>query len=575
MNDDYFDEDEFFRRLDLVALRILEEARIRLMMSFRFFDQALWRLPVSSASLEAPLSTDGHVLYYDATRLAPAYKRNPNLAIRSYLHAILHCVFRHPFHTIRISKGLWSLACDICVEYIAAEMCRDRFPLPTDDKVIEIGQAIADAYGGCTPALAYKLLLTTTTAHLKALNEIAASNFLAPRIEASRDVVALDSHELWDLLDSIQHDEDRAQADMNDEAAGEEDREDGGRGETRDDERDQEELDDKAETELTEVQGGENGEGEGGEEADNGGDGERVDRDLQDMNESKRRAVSQDGGSPASALRESDDADAEPGLTEQEDLMYHQGEGETSEDDWLRISRELEANLQSLGQVFGDGSGSFAENLTLANRSKVDYRQFLRRFAVMSEDMVLNDEEFDYVFYTYGLDLYGNMPLLEPLEYKDEKRIREFVIAIDTSGSCSRGLVQGFLTRTCEVLAAAHSFTERVNIHIIQCDAELQSDTVITSREELQAYGRNFEARGYGGTDFRPVFAYVNDLVARNEFTDLKGLVYFTDGYGVFPQSPPPYETAFVFLEDAGRERRVPPWAMKVILGENDLQEIV
>ena len=34
----------------------------------------------------------------------------------------------------------------------------------------------------------------------------------------------------------------------------------------------------------------------------------------------------------------------------------------------------------------------------------------------------------------YGMELYGNMPLVEPLEYKETDRVREFVIAIDTSG---------------------------------------------------------------------------------------------------------------------------------------------
>ena len=48
----------------------------------------------------------------------------------------------------------------------------------------------------------------------------------------------------------------------------------------------------------------------------------------------------------------------------------------------------------------------------------------------MGEVMRINDDEFDYVFYTYGMKLFPEkrMPLIEPLEYKDVKRIREFVI---------------------------------------------------------------------------------------------------------------------------------------------------
>ena len=63
----------------------------------------------------------------------------------------------------------------------------------------------------------------------------------------------------------------------------------------------------------------------------------------------------------------------------------------------------------------------------------------------MGETMKVNDEEFDYIFYTYGLKLFKNIPLIEPLEYKEEKRIRDFVVAIDTSGSTSGETVQKFL----------------------------------------------------------------------------------------------------------------------------------
>ena len=64
---------------------------------------------------------------------------------------------------------------------------------------------------------------------------------------------------------------------------------------------------------------------------------------------------------------------------------------------------------------------------------------------VMGESVQMNDDEFDYIYYTYGLERYGNMPLVEPLEYKDSKKVREFVIAIDTSASCRGALVKSFL----------------------------------------------------------------------------------------------------------------------------------
>ena len=105
------------------------------------------------------------------------------------------------------------------------------------------------------------------------------------------------------------------------------------------------------------------------------------------------------------------------------------------------------------------------------NREKYDYTEFLRKFAVRGEVMKINDEEFDYIFYTYGLKLYEKMPLIEPLEYKEVKRIREFVIAIDTSGSVVGEEVQAFVQKTYNVLKSTESFFSKINLHIIQCDA--------------------------------------------------------------------------------------------------------
>ena len=63
----------------------------------------------------------------------------------------------------------------------------------------------------------------------------------------------------------------------------------------------------------------------------------------------------------------------------------------------------------------------------------------------------------------------------------------------------------------------------------------------------------------------------VEELLAEKKFYHPRGLIYFTDGYGTFPVKMPPYETAFVFLQDNYRDVDVPPWAVKLILGEEEL----
>lgn len=63
----------------------------------------------------------------------------------------------------------------------------------------------------------------------------------------------------------------------------------------------------------------------------------------------------------------------------------------------------------------------------------------------------------------------------------------------------------------------------------------------------------------------------VDKLLEQHEFRNLKGLIYFTDGFGIYPQKMPSYKTAFVFMQDNYRDVDVPVWAMKLILDEYDL----
>ena len=185
--------------------------------------------------------------------------------------------------------------------------------------------------------------------------------------------------------------------------------------------------------------------------------------------------------------------------------------------------------------------------------------------------MTIHDDEFDYIFYTYGLQRYGNMPLIEPLEYKEVKKVKEFVIAIDTSGSVSGELVQKFITKTYNILKSEESFFTKINLHIIQCDTEIHEDVKITNQDEFDRYIDNMVLKGFGGTDFRPVFRYVEEMIKRHEFTDLKGLIYFTDGWGTFPEHQPDFNTAFVFLDDNYNNPTVPVWAIKLVLSSDEI----
>ena len=241
-------------------------------------------------------------------------------------------------------------------------------------------------------------------------------------------------------------------------------------------------------------------------------------------------------------------------------------------DEWKDIAKQMKMDLDTFSKEKGDSSGGLSQNLVAVTREKYDYTEFLIKFAVLGEKMKINDDEFDYIFYTYGLNLYGKMPLIEPLEYKDVKQIKEFVIAIDTSGSTSGELVQTFVKKTYNILKQSESFFTRFNLHVVQCDAEIQEAVKITCQQEFDNYIENMTIKGLGGTDFRPVFSYVDKLIANNEFSNLKGMIYFTDGFGTFPSRQPPYDVAVVYVDDGYENPEVPVWAIKLVLQSEDLR---
>lgn len=234
---------------------------------------------------------------------------------------------------------------------------------------------------------------------------------------------------------------------------------------------------------------------------------------------------------------------------------------------WQKLSERIKADIRTFSKEQNHSEG-LSENLEEATRQRYDYSDILRRFCVMGEDIKVNDEEFDYIYYTYGLSHYKNMPLVEPLEYQDVKKIREFVIVLDTSASCQGKVVKKFLEKTYSILKNQESFFSKMNVHIVQCDNSVQSDVRISSDEDFDTFLQNGKLTGFGGTDFRPAFTHVLNLMEQGEFENLKGLIYFTDGYGIYPESMPPFDSMFVFPDEDANRMEVPPWAIKVVLEE-------
>lgn len=208
----------------------------------------------------------------------------------------------------------------------------------------------------------------------------------------------------------------------------------------------------------------------------------------------------------------------------------------------------------------GAQQGHKQEWYELQEERKRSYYKFLRKFTVEREELQIDMETFDYIPYLYGLSHYKNLPLLEPLEYTEAKKLEELVIAIDTSASCKRPTVQRFLQEIYAVLGQQENFFKKLRVHIIQCDCYVQEDVRVTCEKEWKEYLRHIKIQGQGGTDFRPVFQYVNKMITDGKLKNLKALLYFTDGDGIYPREKPDYEAVFLLTKEPPEEANVPDW---------------
>lgn len=233
---------------------------------------------------------------------------------------------------------------------------------------------------------------------------------------------------------------------------------------------------------------------------------------------------------------------------------------------WQSVAKQTLFDHKQKGKDNEEGDAFLVAHLQ-AKKSKYSFAQFLRRFSIMKEELQINPDEFDLSYYTYGLSVYKNMPLMEPLETKEVKKIYEFVIALDTSYSIDEALAKRFVSNTYSILSTSNMFYKTCKVHIIQCDDRIRKDDVVSNQNEMDILLNSFTLVGGSNTDFRPVFSYVNDLIDGHAFQNLCGLLYFTDGKGIYPKKNPAYKTAFIYLDDYDQSK-VPSWAIQYRLEE-------
>lgn len=434
-----------------IGNRILSLSRSELYLSMRFLDLALSSLSYHLNLQTRTIATDGVHIFYNPNYLVSTYEDDPIHINRTYLHMILHCIFRHMTQAENRDVEDWNLACDIAVESIL-----DSMDYPCVHRLVrDQRQEYYDS-------------LNLSVLNAEQVYDVLITMPYVSKLGMRREFT-IDDHQFWKQL---QEDEQKNQP--------------------------QQQPDDGS----------------------------------SDMPPPDRDEVNQK---------------------------------------WQDISQKTQTSMETFHREINLMAGHLQRQLQIENRPRYNYRTFLRKFAVNREEVYIDPDSFDYGFYNYSMQLYKNMPMLEELEYREARKIHDFVIAVDTSGSCSGALVRRFLEQTVSMLLDSGSFFRTVNVHIIQCDADIQSDLKITDTSHLNDVLRTFSVTGNGDTDFRPVFRYVEQLQQQGELIHLQGMLFFTDGFGIYPQKRPPYDVAFLFLDDNYAEHMVPPWAMKLVLSQNDI----
>ncbi len=212
---------------------------------------------------------------------------------------------------------------------------------------------------------------------------------------------------------------------------------------------------------------------------------------------------------------------------------------------------------------YGNTSGNRSCNVLMEAGMGSDYRDILgslRKIAVTygEEDVP------DPVFYSYGLELYGDIPLVEPLEEAEKPGLGTVVIAVDTSGSCADKLPV-FLRETDAILEELKRSVNIKNLLYMECDSVIQKEIMVEGNETGELLGTEHMYEGYGGTDFRPVFDRIEEY--RSAGIPIDCLIYYSDGEGEFPRGCVDYPCIFILPETGGYgETQIPDWVEKKYL---------
>lgn len=249
-------------------------------------------------------------------------------------------------------------------------------------------------------------------------------------------------------------------------------------------------------------------------------------------------------------------------------------EGKAMADRWEATARQVAENIANSGRSrkYGDLAGELSEEYRAEQESCVSYREFLRQFCGLRERQEIDPDSISRIWYHVGLHLTGSAPFVEPEELREDAPALDLAVALDTSGSCCGETMKGFLEELLAILRDAGG--PKVELTLIQCDAEVQDVRTLTREDSAESILDGVEVFGCGGTDFRPVFDYIEAQRQDADGKRFRGLLYLSDGCGEFPDEAPDYPVAFLFPKGEMFRHMsrcdIPDWVMQVHITDDN-----
>ncbi len=455
-----FEEPRRLGKFEAIGNEIFSAVKTELLLSMRFLAPALFALEQRPELSTTSVGTDAGCVLYNPAYIRKTYIEDPSRLNRTYLHMLLHCLFRHMYRGTEFENhDLWNVSCDIAVEHILDSMDYQCIYRVSSDLRTRWYDRLEAEVKVLTAEKIYRYLRDI-------YHEMEESKF-----DRLCREFWMDDHSIWERLEE--------------------------------------------------------------------------NRDKSDKDEKRNT----------------------PEIDMQMQLRMRRANKKEKEEFWKETAKRVKSDMMSLGDEKSAEYGSLKFYLKAEVSEKILFTEFLDRITVIREELKIDPDSFDYGLYQYGMELYGNMPLIEENEYSESHKVDELVIAIDTSASCSEELVQLFLNETAAILRRSQNFFRDIQVHIIECDNKIQRDLILQHPEDMEKYAEKFEISGGYGTDFRPVFTYVENLRKKGKLKNLRGLMYFTDGFGDYPKKETEYDTAFVFPRDKQADtEHMPPWAIALYI---------